>query len=162
MLTEYLIPEAFRGSMWFNLVIFQLYISIFMSILYFGKELIVFSIEHILNSAFTLISELWSSITVCLTRIVQLPINLIESIVTQHFPVKGDRLNILNLIKEETEDNYLYNLINNGLVEARVPSDIRRLEKSIIQYTESRQYIYDNSEGETQDNKTHLTTIECM
>lgn len=141
MLTELIIPKQFANNIWFNMEVVQAYIGILSAILYFGRDIILSGFVKIVELLSSLIFDFWEAITISLVRTIELPINIIEHILLQQFPIKTQRFKMISILKKETSDTNLYNLIDDNLDKITKIKELRVLEKSIIQYCENRRYI---------------------
>lgn len=143
MFTEWIVPSSFAGNFWFTMAVVQANIAIVSGILFFGRELIISGLIKLVELFSLLVFDFWEALTMLAVRIGLCPINILEHILIQHFPIKKQRLKMITLIKNETSNDELFEIINNSLKTITTVKEIRKLENVIIQYNQSRKFMFE-------------------
>lgn len=154
MFTEWIVPSHFAGNFWITMTVIQVNILLISGILYFGRELLITGFIKLVEILSVLIFDFWDALLAAVVRVVLLPVHVLEHLLLQHVPVKKQRLKMITLLQGETYDEDLHHLISNGLQNVGTIKEVRQLERSVVQYINTRKYIDENSKVDSYEDNT--------
>lgn len=158
MITELLIPKQYMNHPIFNIIVLQVYVGMILGGLYLARELVLKLLYQLVDVVSNLLIETYTETLYVAIKITMMPVHFFNQIVLNHFPSSKTRIKMLERVAYETGDRHLYTLILSGLEQDQSLVNIKKIEKSVIQFCKNRDFI---TEHDGKDGKLGAEVIEA-